>query len=87
MNALELMTIPDSGKHDTPFGELHFWKWLDNNKGQLHHIDTMRDYLTSIGFVKGKHRINEDDVKLLRVVIDHYGWVKYNDKIHGKDNG
>ena len=66
--------IPDSGKMSTPFKELHFYKWLDENEkeGNHHRIKTKTKYLESLGFVKGEDKLSSDDLCLLKHTLDYH---------------
>lgn len=77
-------TIPDSGKYETPFNELHFWNYLENkyNTGQSidKYLDCYKDYITELGYTPGvdfiQKETRERDCKLLQYMHEHF-WFLY----------
>jgi len=75
-----LFILPDHGKMNVPIPELHFYKWMVENKIQNHHkIDTKLAYLKAIGFDRDRCTLGknaEDDLRMLGYCIDQYfDWV------------
>lgn len=70
MSTLPLFPLPGEVTSETPFGHLHIWQWAgaqdDRNKV------TLCEYLLSIGFVTGAHRITEQQYEILSLALDHY---------------
>lgn len=64
--------IPDSGKHYTPFVDLHFYKWLTCNfRIKEKNITIIKEYLASQGFTK-EHVLNAGDISLLKYCLDYW---------------
>lgn len=75
-----LFILPDHGKMNVPIPELHFYKWMVENKIQdPHKIDTKQAYLKAIGFDRERCTLGKDaqkDLDLLNNCIEiYYLWV------------
>lgn len=61
--------IPDSGKMQTPFSDMHYYKWM-KEKGlkDVHGIKTKMEYLKELGFDKTIHILGnfDQDLTILR---------------------
>ena len=69
----DVFFIPDHGKEKTPFEQLDFYKWLDDNKINDHHsINTRKQYLDFIGFDKEIQRLQKDDLQLLKYTLQYH---------------
>lgn len=61
--------IPGECADDTPFERMHVWQWaLMQPRAKV----GMREYLQSLGFVIGTHRLSEGDYKRLDYAINAF---------------
>ncbi len=83
----EYFTLPDSGKGDQPFESLHYWQWLKDSdyNGTQDIILTKINYLVSLGFNKGLHKLDDDEISILKYTQDHYYYKNFV-KNKNKDN-
>jgi len=72
---LDLFPIPAPFEDTTPFVEMDFWRWAKGkaDSGDRKGIDPFH-YLESLGFVKGQHRITEDQLQRLRYAAETFAW-------------
>lgn len=59
--------IQDKDSGDTPVKELHYYKWLKENKPtDIHYGTTKLEYLNVQGFSIHNHKLREEDIHTLR---------------------
>lgn len=69
----DVFYIPDHGKESVTFENLHFHKWLNENKVTDHHtINTRKQYLSFLGFNNKTHRMLESDMTLLKYTLQYH---------------
>ena len=72
----EVFFIPDHGKTEVPFEDLHYWKYLEQNP-EVHFVTTKIRYLKSLGFDRERHLVYEGDMNLLRGAEQMFGWRRH----------
>ncbi len=78
----EVFNIPDTGKNSTPFKDLEFFKWLEKthqDKSKHNTIESIEEYLKSLGFNKALHKLNEGDYSLMKYCL-HFHFACVNGK-------
>ncbi len=71
---MEFFNIPGFPIDDqAPVNTLHIWKWLDQIPNEeLKQKATLLCYLESHGFIKGQHKITEDEIRTLDDTLDNW---------------
>lgn len=73
----KLFELPDQNPK-SPLHTMHFYHWLANNKGSLatgNILSDKKNYLDSLGFVRGQHKLSQDDIYLLKFCLQAF-WEK-----------
>lgn len=71
----EVFTLPCNPHNESPLEEMDYYNWLDKNVKDLQHnsIETRREYLKSIGFNAGLHKLSKLSISALKwCLIKHF---------------